>query len=95
LGRIVDPEQETEKIKESIKSGLLSLNSDDSKIEDTSISSMFSPNHVKEACKDEAKNILAFASPKGIDMGKSDDENSKSSLTSPIKNAEFSFRQPS
>ena len=82
----VDPEQETEKIKESIKSGLLSLNSDDGKIEDTSISSMFSPNHVKEACKDEAKNILAFASPKGIDMGKSDDENSKSSLTSPIKN---------
>ncbi|XP_052082399.1 msx2-interacting protein-like isoform X2 [Mytilus californianus] len=70
-----------EKLEESIKDSLFGPNPG-SKIDETSITSMFSSKHVKEACKEEAKNIMGFASPKG--MVKSDDESCKS-LTSPTK----------
>lgn len=79
-----DKKIDTDKPEDSIKNSFFSPTSD-SKLEDPSISSMFSPKHVKEACKDETKNILAFASPKGIDMIKSDDEGCKTGLLSPSK----------
>ncbi|XP_071147711.1 protein split ends-like isoform X1 [Mytilus edulis] len=70
-----------EKLEESLKDGLFGPNPG-SKIDESSITNMFSSKHVKEACKEEAKNIMGFASPKG--MVKSDDESCKS-LTSPTK----------